>query len=70
MDEKELEKINGNLEEIWHRLDTIQYYFGELYQNGFLGGEVEDAIIAIGRSLNKDLDKKYREFENMKPVKV
>jgi len=67
---KEIKKINNNLEEIWHRLDSIQYFIREISDHGILGREIEECIIAIARAQNKELDKKYKEFEKSKDAEV
>lgn len=60
MDEKQFEKLNGNIEEINHRLEGIEYWLREIGENGILGREVEDAIIYLARSFSKELDDEYK----------
>jgi len=70
MSEKKLEEINGNIEEIWHRLEGIEHFIRQIAEEGILGSEIEESIVSIARSLNKDFDKKYKYFENMNPEEV
>ena len=61
MDEKQLEKINGNIEEIWHKLENIDYHLMQISEYGFFSSDFEEAIIAIARVQSKDFDKKYKD---------
>lgn len=67
---EELKEINNNLEEIWHRLDTIQYYIRDIAEHGIIETEIKDSIIAIARALNKKFDKEWKNMENSPGAKV
>lgn len=70
MDKKQFERLNGNLEEIWHKLSGIEYFLRMIAEDGVLRREIEESIIAIARSQSKELDKKYKDLENAIAGKV
>lgn len=65
MYENQLEKMNNNLEEIWHRLEGIEHFVREIAEHGILDNEIHNCIVAIARAQNKELDKKYKELEKV-----
>ena len=70
MNEKQIDEINNNLEEIWHRLDIIAHFIQEIGTYGIIGNEIEESLTAIARALNKDYDKKLKELEESIGAKV
>jgi hypothetical protein len=70
MDEKQFEKLNSNIDEIWHKLEGIEHWLSEISEHGILSREIEYAIIAIARAQSKELDEEYKKQLNMKPCKV
>ena len=65
-----LKTIDTHLETIWQRLEGIEHYLQEIAEHGVLSREVEDAIIAIARSISKPLDAKYKEQLEQEAGKV
>ena len=65
-----LKTIDSHLETIWQRLEGIEHYLQEIAEYGVLGREVEEAIIAIARSISKPLDAKYKEQLEQEAGKV
>ena len=65
-----MESISTDLETIWQRLEGIEHYLQQIAEYGILGREVEEAIVAIARSVSKPLDEKYRKMLNQKAGKV
>jgi len=65
-----IEEINENLEVIWQRLEGIEHYLHMIAEDGVLGREIEEAIVAIGRSVSKPLDEQYRQQLGQESVKV
>jgi len=58
----QLEHINSNIEEIWHKLDTIAYFMQKIGEEGILGRELENAIVMMCRSQSKELDQEYKDL--------
>ena len=65
-----LKTIDTHLETIWQRLEGIEHYLQEIADHGVLGREVEEAIVAIARSVSKPFDEKYKEMLNQEAGKV
>ena len=63
MNEKQFEKLNANLEDIWHKLENIEHWIMQLSEYGIFSREVEEAIVAIARAQSKDFDEKCKQWE-------
>lgn len=61
-----LERINGNIEEVWHKLDLVAHYLDELSESR----EFEDAIIYLARAHSKEYDMKCKAVEDAVAGKV
>lgn|GEM_PF-3986317 len=70
MNNEAVEDINENLETIWQRLEGIEYHLQQIAVYGILSREVEEAIVAIARSISKPYDEKYKDMLNQEAGKV
>jgi len=64
-----MERLNGNVEEIWHKLDLVAHSLQEISESGF-DQEVGDALISLARAHSKDYDKKIKKMEEAVAGKV
>jgi len=70
MKEEQAERIIQQLENMNCRLVDIQHFIQEIAEYGVLQNELREAIIAIGRAQSKELDAKYRTYEDAEGAHV
>lgn len=66
----QLERMNSNLEEIWHNLNDIQHFIQVISDSGLFNREVFESIISIARAQSREFNETYIQQENQKAKRM